>query len=296
MQAAGTLKSRLASAIDIVLACGAKRRAQISPQPLRGYVAAACTADPEFAAAKPIECCLKPALLQYQTLPHPGCHCLLLHGIHAREPANAGLIEFNCSVGAIRCGQCIAGSFELGLYQSAKLFKFFICHHWTPCQSRSIDVGRRRKVQKNRQRSFGGAGVDQRKRILGADAEQGIRTLRAVLGESAELIPADSLNQAVRVLENPVDLIICGIQFDESRMFDLLTHARQEPRVQDIPFLVFRDLESELDPMFFKSLQISVTALGATGFVDLFALKQEYGIREADAKFRRIILDLLGEA
>jgi hypothetical protein len=132
-----------------------------------------------------------------------------------------------------------------------------------------------------------------KRKILIADRPQGIETLHNVLGDSVELIAASSIDAAIRALAKPIDLVICGLHFDDSRMFDLLIYAHGNSHTCRIPFLIFRDLELELDRIIFKSLEISAKSLGAAGFVDLFTLKKETGISSADEKFRQIIFSLI---
>jgi CheY-like chemotaxis protein len=132
--------------------------------------------------------------------------------------------------------------------------------------------------------------METKKRVLAADRLEGIQTLHNVLGNSVEIVAATSLKEATRLMhETQVDMIICGIHFDESRMFELSTLAHGSSRTKPIPFLMFRDLESRLEPTFFKSLEISAKVIGAVGFVDLFSLKQQFGVPMADQQFREII-------
>jgi hypothetical protein len=131
------------------------------------------------------------------------------------------------------------------------------------------------------------------KRILVADVPAGVRALENVIGTSATVIGTNSLDEAVFLLRKGVDLIVCGIHFDESRMFDLLRLAKAGPSIQAIPFLCFRDMDSGLTLPIFESLQIACQALEAVEFVDLFHVKSRFGSEEADERFRRILTDLL---
>lgn len=61
----------------------------------------------------------------------------------------------------------------------------------------------------------------------------------------------------------------------------------------DTPFLIFRDIENQLDRTFSCSAEIATTFLGAAAFVDLFDLKQQNGLAAADEHFRKIAFSLL---
>ncbi|TAL84015.1 MAG: hypothetical protein EPN74_12775 [Rhodanobacter sp.] len=132
-----------------------------------------------------------------------------------------------------------------------------------------------------------------KKRVVAADTLQGIETLQHVLGDMVDLITATSFAKAIRTFDEPIDMIICGIHFDDSRMFDLLAYTRNQTHLREIPFYIFRDLDSALEPTFFRSLEISAGVLGATGFIDLFALKQRFGVSNADEQFRKRIANAI---
>ena len=127
------------------------------------------------------------------------------------------------------------------------------------------------------------------KQILVADVAGGVETLRHVVGPAAEIVGAATLDEALAALRDGVDLVICGIHFDQSRMFDLLRLAKADRATRDTPFVCFRHLDSELPQQVFESLQIACVALGAIGFVDLFELRSRYGVHEADTRLRATV-------
>jgi hypothetical protein len=131
------------------------------------------------------------------------------------------------------------------------------------------------------------------RQILVADVSAGLATIRNVLGVDVDLVHATTIFQATKLLRQETDMILCGIHFDESRMFDLLRVVKADIQYRKIPFLCFRDLESDLERTLFESLEISCKALGAEKFVDLWALKKKFGVSKADEEFRRIIVNHL---
>lgn len=132
--------------------------------------------------------------------------------------------------------------------------------------------------------------MTKQRRVLAADVGAGVATLRAVLRGMASIECVGNMNEAIDLLDPPPDLIVCGIHFDDSRMFDLLRLVKADPKSRSIPFFCFRDLESELAPAILESLDISSRALGAAGFVDLYALKQRFGLERADEEFRSLLV------
>lgn len=64
---------------------------------------------------------------------------------------------------------------------------------------------------------------------------------------------------------------------------------------RETPFVVFRDLESALEPALFRSVEIASRALGAPFFIDLYSLKQEVGVALADEELKRRVERLLAQ-
>lgn len=135
-----------------------------------------------------------------------------------------------------------------------------------------------------------------KKRILAADRPAGTQTIVNILGEEFEVVTAESFVQAENLLDERWDLILCGIHFDDSRMFDFAETLARRQEVTKTPFFIFRDLDSELDTTFFRSLKISAEVIGAAAFIDLFSLKLQHGLEKADQMFRTTIIQVIDEA
>lgn len=128
------------------------------------------------------------------------------------------------------------------------------------------------------------------KRILAADDQAGFAMLQATLDGAYDWIYARTLHEAVEQLREGLDMIVCGVHFDESRMFDFLRISKAAPATKSVPFLCYRDLDSDLGPAVLEAMEIAVKALGAVAFVDMFALKEKHGTADADARFRELLL------
>ena len=96
------------------------------------------------------------------------------------------------------------------------------------------------------------------------------------------------------MLSGSVDLILCSVQFDESRMFELLAAAKSSPRTRSIPFMCFRHLDSVLRPASFRGLEIACRAYGAE-FIDPAAWRAQYGTDETQKRFREVVFSHLHE-
>ena len=64
-------------------------------------------------------------------------------------------------------------------------------------------------------------------------------------------------------------LVVVGLEFDESRMFELLQHVRALPAYRDIPVVCVHAENMNLSEGAMKSINIAVKALGGIGFLNL---------------------------
>ena len=85
-----------------------------------------------------------------------------------------------------------------------------------------------------------------------------------------ELVFASSMTQAMAALRHDgFSLMVIGLYFDESRMFDLLTHVRSLPVYQEAAVICVQGLEQTLPEPVMRTVDMAVKALGGTAFVDL---------------------------
>ena len=115
-------------------------------------------------------------------------------------------------------------------------------------------------------------------------------TLERALGADLELIPVTTLADAVGMLERNRDLsvVICGVHFDESRMYDLLRWVRS--RLPKLPFVCVRILDAELPRISLEAIELAAHTLGAAAFIDFPDLVAQRGEKEAEQELRRAVL------
>jgi D-serine deaminase-like pyridoxal phosphate-dependent protein len=128
------------------------------------------------------------------------------------------------------------------------------------------------------------------KRILVADTPEAVEILPPVIGDGATLIPAFTVEEALAVAAQGVDMIVAGVHFDKSRMFDLLRMLHADRQLRNTPVVCVRLLGSNLAPRLFEKLDIPCKALGAIDFIDLYALERRFGQEGARAEVARMIL------
>jgi hypothetical protein len=106
-------------------------------------------------------------------------------------------------------------------------------------------------------------------KILVADVpEMDERIERCLPGH--ELVFVRTLAQGMATLRHDgFGLVVIGLHFDESRMFELLTHVRSLPAYDDVPVVCVQGLELLIPEPMMRTVDMAVKALGGTAFVDL---------------------------
>src|SRR5262245_28014764 len=110
--------------------------------------------------------------------------------------------------------------------------------------------------------------------------------LRQVL-EGHEVQIVRTMGEAIAALSgwNP-DLVVIGMRFDESRMFDLLRHIRSQPRYRAMPVVCLRVTATTLAGLKLDGVKLAARELGANLFLDF----QEFPDDAAgNAEIRRAI-------
>lgn len=122
-------------------------------------------------------------------------------------------------------------------------------------------------------------------KVLVAIRPDDAEVVRHVLGNEFDVIACVSLAQAQAAVTPDMDMIACGVHFDDGRMFDLLTFVKSDPALSGIPFWgVLRD-EGMLSTAITRGIRTAMKTLGAKG---LFNLSQiEPGCTE-DAVLRNL--------
>jgi hypothetical protein len=134
---------------------------------------------------------------------------------------------------------------------------------------------------------------EQRPDVLAAFPPLAAETVSAIVGQDARLHLVASLAAARdQLARQPIKLVLCGVHFDESRMYDLLTHVRAT--YPQLPFICCRMLDFEIPAISREAIRIAAEVLGATYFLDFPALKMDLGDAPAERRFRALFLATLG--
>lgn len=132
-------------------------------------------------------------------------------------------------------------------------------------------------------------------RVLIADEPIGASFLQSLLADEHELLIVDTLKIAVETLwQRDFDLIIIGVHFDDSRMYELMTECKSIPTCIGKPIICFCTRETVLTRTMHESIDVSSKALGAWMYID----QHDYNVKKnPDAELKRVIERcLVGEA
>lgn len=124
-------------------------------------------------------------------------------------------------------------------------------------------------------------------RILVASVSNGIDFVERLMGQDHEIVFASTTADAVAKLEEQdFDLIMIGVHFDESRMFELLSLCKTIARNVDKPIITFCTRDTPLTRAMHDSIEVTVKAYGAWIYLD----QHDYNVKKnPDAEVRRVI-------
>jgi hypothetical protein len=137
--------------------------------------------------------------------------------------------------------------------------------------------------------------MEPRPRVLVAGTRQGIASVHEVLADEVELVGAQSVADALAEVERGVELIICNVRFDDSRMFDFLGALAGRPAARGVPVICCRVLHRPLSAGARRAIALALEALGVDEFVDMQAIEEERGRPAAREALRRAALARLAE-
>ena len=81
---------------------------------------------------------------------------------------------------------------------------------------------------------------------------------------------ATTMREAMLALrQDGFSLIVIGLHFDESRMFELLSHVRSLPVYKNAAVVCVQGLDVVMPEAVIHTVDMAVKALGGTAFVDL---------------------------
>jgi DNA-binding NtrC family response regulator len=124
-------------------------------------------------------------------------------------------------------------------------------------------------------------------KVLAANTPAGYSIIEAAFAGKAELIHVKTVEEAAGRLVSGVDLVLCGMHFDDSRMFDLLREANRI--APNVPVVCCRLSGSVLTQAALEAMVSASAQLGARDFLDRTVLEEKYG-ENWKTEFVRIVM------
>ena len=106
-------------------------------------------------------------------------------------------------------------------------------------------------------------------KVLVADVPEMDERIRECLPEH-ELVFVRTMREAVATLRHDgFSLVVIGLHFDESRMFELLSHVCSQREYKDVPVVCVQGVEMAVPEAVMQTVDMAVKVLGGKAFVDL---------------------------
>jgi hypothetical protein len=134
------------------------------------------------------------------------------------------------------------------------------------------------------------------RRVLVAGTQDVIDAARAVLGgeRELELATAYSVAEALNEVKAGVELVLCNVRFDDSRMFDFLGALNAMPDKR-MPVICCRVAKSPISAGARRGIELALEALGVLVFLDMYELESRRGPEAAQAALREAVMKHLAK-
>lgn len=121
------------------------------------------------------------------------------------------------------------------------------------------------------------------------------RELISTILKNSDLVFVSSIDEAYATLSPDFDLVICGLHFENGRMYDFLKFSKAYQPTKDVPFLCVQLTGGILPYGAFKSMVTAFDVLGGDLFVQLAKWRVELGDEKAFTKLLDVIKVLAGK-
>lgn len=126
-------------------------------------------------------------------------------------------------------------------------------------------------------------------RVLAAVSHRALPLLSKALGDDFVLVHCVSIATAKTALHDAIDVIITGVNFDDSQMFGLLRLCKSSDHAKKIAFVCIKCLESEMEGTANEAFDIASRSLGGDGFIDLYRWTTQFGADQSFEELRNLI-------
>jgi hypothetical protein len=127
-------------------------------------------------------------------------------------------------------------------------------------------------------------------RVLVAGTQDVVDEARAALGAELELATAYSVAEALKEVQGGVQLVLCNVRFDDSRMFDFLGALNAMPGAERVPVICCRVERRPISAGARRGIELALEALGVLVFLDMHELEQRSGPAGARTALREAVM------
>lgn len=137
--------------------------------------------------------------------------------------------------------------------------------------------------------------VESKPKLLVAIRPKGIIRLTNVLASDFSLVFCHTLADARSLLDSDTEIkaIVCGTNFDESRMFDFVRYVKDNPPTRDLPFICVKVFGGVLHEGTYAGVEKAVKLMGASAYIDFAQWRVEIGKLEAADRLRATLHALI---
>jgi CheY-like chemotaxis protein len=128
--------------------------------------------------------------------------------------------------------------------------------------------------------------VELPKKLLIADVPEALPVLTKALESHFHVLSRTSWTGACLAVHEQIDLVLCGIGFEESKMFDLLDYLRSQEETRDTPFLCVKSVRQKLPSTINDGIGIALQAKGTAGYIDFEGWQSRFGEQQAAISLR----------
>ena len=131
------------------------------------------------------------------------------------------------------------------------------------------------------------------RRVLVAGTREAVESAQAALRGEFELLTAYSVAEALERMKSGVELVLCNVRFDDSRMFDFLGALKANPPDRVLPVVCYRVMRTRMSVGARRGIELALEALGVSMFLDLYELEQQHGAETAQEALRSAVTRFL---
>jgi len=124
--------------------------------------------------------------------------------------------------------------------------------------------------------------ADPRPKLLIAVRPEDMALSKIILGNEFNVVFCHTYEEACRALDGSVQMVTCGVHFDNGKVFDLLRYVRATPEFETLPFFILLGAGSRYSHAIVQGIRAAAELLKVTAFTDLTRFAEKFG---KDASF-----------